>query len=175
VNASTDEIAVIQTRLPYTDRRALSEAWFSALRCVSENIQGEEMRRVAPPAAFRHVLSRQQRWHAVSAEKNTYPASAERASRSKRDAVAARGGYEAESAIVRKSLALRGESSEASREKSAHVLFTMTVAGARAALHIRQVGDRMIVIAVCSARHVEAVRRALTDAATGMRSRGTYL
>src|SRR5580700_7978450 len=34
--ADTEKIAVIATRLPYIDRRSLSEAWFSALHLASD-------------------------------------------------------------------------------------------------------------------------------------------
>ena len=48
----------------------------------------------------------------------------------------------------------------------------MTVAGARTALHVRCHGGKVIVIAVCSARHVDLVRRALAEAAAAMRLQG---
>jgi hypothetical protein len=60
----------------------------------------------------------------------------------------------------------------ASREKFSHVRFTLMIAGARVALHVRDDGEKVIVIAVCSARHVALVRRALAEAGEVMRLRG---
>jgi hypothetical protein len=57
-------------------------------------------------------------------------------------------------------------------EKSSHVSFTLTVAGARVALHLRRAGEKLLVIVVCSARHAALVRRALADVADSLRAQG---
>ncbi len=50
--------------------------------------------------------------------------------------------------------------------------FTATLRHARVHLAIRQEGSRLHVVAVCSTRHAEAVRRALALAAVSLRLNG---
>lgn len=53
-----------------------------------------------------------------------------------------------------------------------HAQCTLSTANARFTLHMRRTGEKVIVIALCSLRHVEMVRRVLAEAALAMRSRG---
>jgi hypothetical protein len=172
VNASTDEIAVIQTRLPYTDHRALSEAWFSALHVASEHAGEEANRRSAQPEEPLSAPLSRMRPKDASQEKQggAVPAWRSPPPARRRDdcgVVCA-----AESARVRRASAPGAVSEESRGEKISHVSFTMTVAGVRTALHVRRDGGKLIVIALCSARHAELVRRALAEAAAGLRSQG---
>jgi hypothetical protein len=73
---------------------------------------------------------------------------------------------------MRRSFVSSDRSEVSSRENISHMRFMMTVAGARVALHVRRDGAKVIVIAVCSSRHVDLVRRALVEAATEMRFQG---
>ena len=75
-------------------------------------------------------------------------------------------------ARMRRTFVAIDNSEEPAPEKISHMRFMMTVAGARVALHVRRDGAKVIVIAVCRSRHVDLVRRALTEAATGMRFQG---
>lgn len=172
VNARTDEIAVIRTRLPYIDRRALSQAWFSALRCACESDVKEDRRRSPAPVDLvsAHLLgltlkASSQRAYAVSAPR--VPSMRPRAGSGVMDAT--------NPARIGRTFVASDISEESSREKISHMRFMMTVAGARIALHVRRDGAKVIVIAVCSSRHVDLVRRALTEAATGMRFQGEHV
>jgi hypothetical protein len=80
--------------------------------------------------------------------------------------------YATDPARMRRMFVSSDISEESPREKISHMRFTMTVAGARVVLHVRRDGAKVIVIAVCSSRHVDLVRRALTEAAIGMRFQG---
>jgi hypothetical protein len=80
--------------------------------------------------------------------------------------------YAADPAFMRRTFVASDISEDLPREKISHMRFMMTVAGARVALHVRRDGAKVIVIAVCSSRHVELVRRALAEAAIGMRFQG---
>jgi len=80
--------------------------------------------------------------------------------------------YATERATTRRTFIACDSTATSSREKISHMRFMMTVAGARIALHVRRDGGKLIVIAVCSSRHVELVRRALAEAAAGMRFQG---
>jgi uncharacterized protein (DUF58 family) len=54
----------------------------------------------------------------------------------------------------------------------ASAAFTVTLANARVRLVVRGDGDRLHVVALCSARHLETVSRALALAALSLRHRG---
>jgi hypothetical protein len=82
------------------------------------------------------------------------------------------GGERLERARMSRSLRSHAASASVSREKFSHARFTLMIAGARVALHVRGDGEKVIVIAVCSARHVNLVRRALVEAGEAMRLRG---
>jgi hypothetical protein len=169
VNASTDEIAVIRTRLPYTDRRALSQAWFSAMHCVSESVAAEERRNA--PSPEKSDSAQRSELHPKTALDGTCAAS-QRRTFPIRSQIGSAGSHALERSFVRRPLVAREIAEEPSREKISHVRFMMTVAGARVALHVRRDGGRLIVIAVCSSRRLEVVRRALAEAVCGLRLQG---
>jgi hypothetical protein len=89
-----------------------------------------------------------------------------------RSQIGSAGSYATERSSARRPFVARELSDEPPREKISHVRFMMTVAGARVALHVRKHGGKLIVIAVCSSRRLEVVRRALAEAASGLRLQG---
>jgi hypothetical protein len=170
VKASTDEIAVIQTRLPYTDRRALSEAWFSALHLASGD-DPQPMRDVAlrkaehPPFGISSLCMKE----------SSSAADGIVSRRSDARLSSGRASFEGEllgRARMSRSLRAHVAGASVSHARFSHVRFTLMIAGVRVALHVRGDGEKMIVIAVCSARRVGLVRRALAEAAAAMHLRG---
>lgn len=169
MNAPTYDITVIRARLPYIDRRALSQAWFSALRLASDGR--------APARAPQRV------WPSVpSPGSPTAPARA--ASSRAQPAASARGrdaaprrsaGVPPADAAARRRVLEGAGAASGSRARAAAgpcAAFTVTLGTARVRLVVRGEGDRLHVVAVCSARHAETVSRALALAALSLRPRG---
>ncbi len=174
----TDEnrtLAVVRTRLPYTDRRSLSQAWFSALH-LSENATSHieaRTRRVAPPGA---------------AERREPPAAGARAATG-----AARGGVRTEPRARAGGALAPAGSSEPSRARTGEAsgganayatvarrarlrtTLTFDVAGERVALLLRRDGATLHVVALCRPAVESAVRRALALAGAQVRSQGDEL
>jgi hypothetical protein len=174
VNASTntDDIAVIQARLPYTDRRALSEAWFSVLRRASNGAREED---VGASAGVKQELiaARYFRTERRNARCEPQCCVGLRRSLQTANAHSSDGGGAAETERLRAGRAMtqKGAARETLRESVSHATFTTVLDGARATLHVRRDAEKTTVIAVCSARHAERVRRALAEAAVGMSAR----
>ena len=53
--------------------------------------------------------------------------------------------------------------------------FTLTIEGARVQILLRRDGPALHVVALCTRRHVELVRRALACADLALRAQGTYV
>jgi hypothetical protein len=171
------KIAVIETRLPYTDRRALSEAWFSALHLAHDEPTAAHpwyaaaSNTVDPGNA--HANARSARASAVSgrrdpartiaqaARRSAYAGldtPARRASDPARTAAAARAFDRARSyAPFRTSITLDGAN------------------GTRVHLIVRRVGPTLHVIALCPPAVESLVRKALASADLHFRARGERL
>lgn len=170
MNAPTHDIAVIRARLPYIDRRALSQAWFSALRLASDGrAPAREPQRVrlpvpspgSRPAAPARVAS-------VRAQPS--------ANARGRDAASGRSaGLPPADATTSRRLLAGAVAASGYRARAAGgpcAAFTVTLANARVRLVVRGEGDRLHVVALCSARHADTVTRALALAALSLRPRG---
>ncbi len=59
------------------------------------------------------------------------------------------------------------------RRREVQATLTLMIANARVALHVRSDGSKMSAIVLCSARHVELVRRALAATVLALELRGT--
>ncbi len=168
-------IAVVRTRLPYTDRRSLSQAWFSALRLASDGPSPRVARgpcaAAAPLAAGRpRPLSR-----GPEALRRPPPSvAAAFATGARAVPVAAFGG------------GVRIRSAEAPAERAANcpsarsyppfrTSLTLGVAGDRVALLLRREGTTLHVVALCRPAVESTVRRALALAAAHVRLHGDSL
>lgn len=166
---NADSIAVIRTRLPYVDRRALSEAWFSAL-----HLAGDEH---SPQSRSR------KRADGVQPER--------RARQTVRDAAAAFGdprGDRIARANPRGNRVLASPASTLPRRIGGAVVapfpsrsvgyapvrasFSIGIGRGRVQIVLRRDGRVLHVLAVCSRRDVELVRRALACADLHLRLRG---
>ena len=161
------DIAVIRARLPYIDRRSLSQAWYSALHCSLA-----ARRDLAPAlshegiAAFRCGAQR----NGTAKGKPAVPMSG---SLQRRNAVATA----ARSAVDRQHMQASAVPKQPPpRNMGGHgarmphgASFTVTLGDARVRIVARGDGRRMHLTAVCSSRHAELVSRALAHASSGLR------
>lgn len=162
-------IAVIATRMPYIDRRSLSEAWFSALHLASdgpvspkpperrgtENAQPEARASRALRGAERGVPARVP--GGIPAPARSLRAKAEPALRTQPNARRTRS--EAAFAWARSYAPFRTS-------------LTLGVDGERVALLLRREGATLHVVALCRPAVADRVRRALGCADLHLRARG---
>lgn len=169
------DLAVIRAHLPYVDRRALSEAWYAALRLEQmgskpvkalqpnengpakalepEELPGSQRKATRSDVTQKPAVSRRRREVARGAPETTKRSPQERA----RDA-----------RPVAEPRAIAATNSIA-------VSFTVTVGDARVRVVARGNANRLHLAAVCSARHVDMVRRALAHATLGLRQQGALV
>jgi hypothetical protein len=171
-NAS-NEIAAVRARLPYFDRRALSQAWFSAFHLASDG---------APPR-FRPALpfAEMEPFHAprgALARADGAPHALSNAATNRGPRGTARaGGLAATSprSIAREARPASASASAAQAARSyppVHATFTLAIEGARVAILLRRDGPALHVVALCTRRHVELVSRALACAGIVLRAQG---
>jgi hypothetical protein len=170
----TGKISVIAARLPYTDRRALSEAWFSALHLASDGAH-------AKPAERRGGIA-QNRPRDGARSPGSLPAApvppAQR-SAAQRSAAPVRGRDGAGLAREDAPRYARPRPPEAP-DVFAHArsypsfstALTFGVAGERVALLLRREGPMLHVVALCRPAVADIVRRALAAADAALRTRG---
>jgi len=179
VNADTARsIAVIRTRLPYTDRRALSEAWYSALGL--HDAQGAPTHSFAPGFAPGENLAsaRPARGSTAHVSAGTpmiegLRARSPRASAEKHEAaVPATAAHREKRAPA---TAAAASAARTLRYPPMHAAFRLELDGGRVHVVVRREGAVLHVVALCSERHVERVRRALGLAAEHLRLRGELL
>jgi hypothetical protein len=168
VNA--DSIAVIRTRLPYVDRRALSEAWFSALHLAHEE-------RKAPHAARRAGPSSESPAAKISLGSGASgPAAGSLAARV--PTLRARSVQALAIAASPTPLRKTGGAvvvpfpARGIRYAPVRASFGIGLGGGRVQIVLRREGPLLHVVAICSRRHVELVRRALACADLHLRLRG---
>jgi hypothetical protein len=171
---SASKIAVIETRLPYTDRRALSEAWFSALH-LAHDFPAQSASAQRPGAIFGRDPQTRSVSFARVAEQNVQRRAVENAfDPSCRRRVRAEG----ETPLRRLSDARPGTARRAAFERArsyAPFRTSITIAGAngtRVHLIVRRVGPTLHVVALCPPAVEAIVRRALASADLHFRARG---
>ncbi|MGP6189782.1 MAG: hypothetical protein ACLPSH_06820 [Vulcanimicrobiaceae bacterium] len=166
--SSTRNIGVIQLRLPYIDSRSLSQAWFSALHLASDEKAPAARRRAKPNGAPANV------------PKPLAPREGAVAKPVARTAPARSRGYAAGAAAATDG-SPRGRARRAALCVSAaaersyppvRASFAFGLDGARVHILVRRDGATLHVLALCAARHVELVRRALACADLHLRARG---
>jgi hypothetical protein len=165
MNAAND-ITAIRARLPYLDRRALSQAWYSALHMASDGSS----------AGVKHAFAICQ-----LASDGRLPAAADSSRESR-----ARLPLSGSTLLRRPEGAVAGNPANVSRraERAAVSLattrrypplratFTLTIQGARVQIVVRREGATLHVVALCTRRHLELVRRALACADFALRAEG---
>ncbi len=168
------DIAVIRARLPYVDRRALSQAWFSALRLAGDGRAATLLRRgpaahgASPPRTAARSAQR-------GAERDSF-VSPRVDPRARRRFGGEGGGLE--SVVPRGGARTGGRGlpvAAAVRYAPVRASFGLALDGGRVQILVRREGLVLHVIALCSRRHVELVRRALDAAALHLRERGESL
>jgi len=171
-NART--IAVIRARLPYIDRRALSQAWFSALglheseqreavsaaRVATQGPSGAPVLQAAAPLAPGVPMVAGLRARRPAARLERTDAIAPKVCSEQRGKAAA---------------PAAGPASRALRYPPVHAAFRLELDGGRVHVVVRREGTLLHVVALCSERHMERVRRALGLAAEHLRLRGEAL
>lgn len=171
------KIAVIETRLPYTDRRALSEAWFSALHLSHDAASAPSPQRHAAQVAASSGDAQHGRTH----EREGTASSRRDPSRSVTHA-ARRAAFAGLDTPLRRSSDARGTTAAAKafdRARSYPPFRTsLTLEGAsgtRVHLIVRRVGPTLHVVALCPPAVEHLVRRALASADLHFRARGERL
>lgn len=167
----TSPIAVLETRLPYLDRRALSQAWFDALHLARASEPASPSARPTVGATTASTARTRAEAGAVSAH----------------DAAASGRGLAAPRREARTPLA---EASSLPRRPPAKARvrtverrlrpsepprvagLTLAIEGARVQICVRREGGRTRIVAVCAAQHVETVQRALAGLDLALRVRG---
>ena len=172
MNDASSKIEIIQSRLPYTDRRALSEAWFSALHLASDGAPARsvpERRGVACGPA--------------RAEQAAHAGTIARGRAVTGVAAPFTGGRRMHASPVASSDAAE-RLRPARKATSPHVLaatrgyppfrtsLTIGLGKGRVQLLLRREGATLHVIALCRPQAVETVRRALALADAHLRMRG---
>jgi hypothetical protein len=162
-------IAVLRTRLPYTDRRSLSQAWFSALHLAQiVPARGLPARRASDPS-FRAPGARAEgRGAAERAPSLPAAARATKLRSDAREGVAPARVREARSPAKDKAVAFQ----EARSYPPFSTSLTVGSGGARIKLLLRREGPTLHVIALCTPDSVDLVRRALACADTYLRRSG---
>ena len=167
--STTDKVAVIKARLPYIDRRALSEAWYSALHVAGSGGLRVPARRASDAAC-------DERPETLAAEALEPRGGAETAAtraRAGRPASQTKAAGES-TALVRARRQSAGSLAfqRARSYPPFNATLTLGLDGARVQILLRRDGPALRVIALCSERHVELVRRALACADRYLRERG---
>lgn len=162
--------AVLRTRLPYIDRRALSQAWYGAMHAASDAPQPTPARRRTDNATG---AARSDRRPAVSLPHGRAVSglSRERLAVSDRRTIA----YAefARTLFDRTALAARATAHERARSYPPfRTSLTLGIEGERVQLMLRREGTTLHVVAVCTRANAALVRRALACADAHLRARG---
>lgn len=168
---AVNDLAAIRARLPYFDRRALSQAWFSAFHLAVEATPAGPKRvfAVAEPASDGPL--RASRGRKLFARERA-AAAASTASRRIQSAAA---GIPSRPGTLRRTVRAAQPLAAARQYPPVRANFTLTIEGARVQILLRRDGPALHVVALCTRRHVELVRRALACADLALRAQGTYL
>jgi hypothetical protein len=160
-------LAIVRARLPYIDRRALPEAWFSALHFAVAPGRGSRGGAARAPARLAKGVA------VRSSARSSAPAAFEPAAVRPGHAGAPRkASAPAPVHAARKDARLRPAPFAPRSYPAARVAFTVGLSGARVQLLVRREGAVLHVVALCNERHVALVRGALADAALHLARRG---
>jgi hypothetical protein len=162
-------IAVIATRMPYIDRRSLSEAWFSALHLASDGAASPISRERRGGETAQSCTLSADMVHEASGRASQPPGVVSSAvSRVPRS--------HAEPCLQTIPNARRGRSEAVFARARSYAPFrtalTLGVDGERVALLLRREGATLHVVALCRPAVADLVRRALACADLHLRARG---
>lgn len=162
---NANSVAIIRARLPYVDRRALSEAWFSALHLAGDQRASSSRRR----APLQRAVTGSPLGHTAATRSKVVPLQTSRAPKT-----ALAGGVSPERAVARRESVRRDTlvPIRSIRYAPVRASFGLGIDGGRVQILVRRQGAVLHVIALCSERHVELVRRALVCADAHLRGRG---
>lgn len=166
---SSNALSVIATRLPYIDRRALSQAWFSALHVASDGPGAASAHdRRGLVASDTHARAKRGAG-ATTAQQPTAFVRTPAATRARIAGaeLATRRTFDARTAAAARTSFARARSYPPFRSS-----LTLNVASERVQLLLRRDGATLHVIAVCRPEIAQTVRRALASADAHLRLRG---
>ncbi len=170
MNETSPKLAVIATRMPYIDRRSLSEAWFSALHLASDGppvAAARDRRNVTVAAApSRHAQAEPEKAITTARTARQPRARTETASRPSAE-IATRRTYDARVAAAARASYARARSYPPFR-----TALTLDANGERVQLLLRREGAILHVVALCRPEIAATVRRALACADAHVRMRG---
>jgi hypothetical protein len=165
----TTGVAVLATQLAQTDRRALSQAWYSALHLAGRSVG-------VPPPDGTAVTQRSAHRGPSLARSAPNPAEHARCGGQRLSRAAAPRATSAEAPerrLARSELARRIERGLARRTpRSGAASFAIRAGGGRVHLVVRADGARTRVVAVCAPPLRERVERALAQARFALAGRG---
>ena len=169
----TNGVAVVATQLADTDRRALSQAWYSALHLADHppaaaHVQAARTACGAPPGGSRSERGADGAPQRRSADDGTHARNAARNTSSRCD-----GGVAVERRVPKTQLARRIEHGLARRPpRGVAASFAVRGADGRVHLVVRSDGALTRVVAVCALPLRERVERALAQARFALAGRG---
>jgi hypothetical protein len=172
---SASAIAVVRTRMPYVDRRSLSEAWFSAFHPVSSDVaRGAEPVRARESASPASTVRQTSPSHTRAIAGYPSPIVARRAANTS--------GSEVVPIDVKKSATLRSQPVRSYAVETCsrsypprRTSLTVGLGRERVQLVLRREGAVLHVIAVCRPEVAALVRRALAAADAYVRGSGDSL
>ena len=160
-------LAIVRARLPYIDRRALPEAWFSAL-----HLAVTPRRRARNTVAHLGERSGKAGPAATACSRSARSVTGASPLRATRSDLTRRPAAPALPHAGRKAAPLRSKPAPSRSYPPARVAFTVGLDGARVQLLVRREGAVLHVVARCNERHVALVRGALAEAAAHLSRRG---
>jgi hypothetical protein len=168
----TDGVAVLATHIAHTDRRALSQAWFSALHLAERTPPAPRSR--APRAALASGGAARAGRDPHAAAPRRPPTGAPGLRGTERDTGARTGAMTggADRRAPKSDLARRIERGLRHAPARGATAFTVRGAGGRVQLVVRGDGARTRVVAVCAPPLRERVERALAHARFALAGRG---
>ena len=172
MTSATRSVAVVATRLPTTDRRALSQAWYSALHISAAPAKMPHGAKAAGGATS-PLTSRTARVSAPSAQTRIAERPANVRASVQRTAVAGAG---PERRVPVSELARRIQralQTHVIHAPSVPVTLAIAAADGRVALFVRNDGGTTRVVAICAPPLRERVDRALAQARFALAARGS--
>ena len=171
----TTGVALVATHLPYTDRRALSQAWYSALHVAGRDAPGARAHAATAHGCARAPLARAAQHREAPAHDTADGRTPRRGRRAAEARVAC--GDDAAGPLERRGakseLARTIERGIARRAPGAEtVSFVVRAANGRVHLVVRTGGGGTRVVAVCTPPLRERVERALAQARFALAGRG---
>ncbi len=167
---ASNPLTVIATRLPYIDRRSLSQAWFSALHIASDGpiaANVSDRRGLAATAIATSPKATATSARALDASAPPRARAASRATGAAGAEIATRRALDA-----RVAAAARASFARARSYPPFASTLTLDVANERVQLVLRRDGATLHVVAICRSEIAETVRRALAAADLHLRVRG---